>query len=73
MRQSGTLAAVGIPNPPPPPTYYGIKILRRQNNKIQRYLRFSKKSDEENHFREKLLLSALEKGRHRFDKHIQYI
>ena len=35
---------------------HGIKIRRRQNNKILRYVRFSKKSDEENHFREKLLL-----------------
>ena len=33
-----------------------IKIRRRQNNKILRYVRFNKKSDEENHFREKLLL-----------------
>ena len=34
----------------------GIKIRRRQNNKILRYVRFSKKTDEENHFREMLLL-----------------
>ena len=34
----------------------GIKIRCRQNNKILRYVRFSKKSDEENHFCEKLLL-----------------
>ena len=34
----------------------GIKIKRRKNNKILRYVRFSARSDEENHFREKLLL-----------------
>ena len=34
----------------------GIKIKRRKNSKILRYVRFSARSDEENHFREKLLL-----------------
>ena len=34
----------------------GIKIKRRSNHKIIRYVRFNPKSDEENHFREKLLL-----------------
>ena len=34
----------------------GIKIRKRQTGQIIRYVRFNKKSDEENHFREKLLL-----------------
>ena len=34
----------------------GIKIRRRKNHKVIRYVRFNQKSDEENHFREKLLL-----------------
>ena len=34
----------------------GIKIRRRKNNRILRYVRFSARSDEEKHFREKLLL-----------------
>ena len=34
----------------------GIRIRRRKNNRILRYVRFSARSDEENHFREKLLL-----------------
>ncbi|XP_053402924.1 uncharacterized protein LOC123548901 [Mercenaria mercenaria] len=34
----------------------GIKIRRRQNSKVIRYVRFSRKTDEENHYREKLLL-----------------
>ena len=34
----------------------GIKIKRRKKSKIIRYVRFNKKSDEENHCREKILL-----------------
>ncbi|XP_060561861.1 uncharacterized protein LOC132721554 [Ruditapes philippinarum] len=34
----------------------GIKIRKRQNQKVIRYVRFNPKSDEHNHFREKLLL-----------------
>ena len=34
----------------------GIKIKRRKINRILRYVRFNARSDEENHFREKLLL-----------------
>ena len=34
----------------------GVKIKRRSTSKVIRYVRFNKKSDEENHFREKLLL-----------------
>ncbi|XP_060603693.1 uncharacterized protein LOC132756597 [Ruditapes philippinarum] len=34
----------------------GIKIRRRRNSKIIRYVRFNKKTDEENYYREKLLL-----------------
>ena len=34
----------------------GIKIRRRQNHKVIRYVRFNSKSDEENYFREKILL-----------------
>ena len=34
----------------------GIKIKKRSNPKIIRYVRFNRKTDEENHYREKLLL-----------------
>ncbi|XP_060603545.1 uncharacterized protein LOC132756482 [Ruditapes philippinarum] len=34
----------------------GIKIRRRRNSKIIRYVRFNRKTDEENYYREKLLL-----------------
>lgn len=34
----------------------GIKIRKRQNPKVIRYVRFNRKSDEENYFREKILL-----------------
>ena len=43
----------------------GIKIKRRGTYKIIRYVRFNQKSDEENHFREKLLLFYPWRNEHR--------